>query len=455
MLSSNSIVAVSTPPGRGGIGVIRISGSDALNLTRQLLRNESFTPEANRVSLKTIYDPETLETLDQGLVTFFKSPRSFTGEDVVELSCHGSPVLLTRVVNALLRLGARAADPGEFTLRALSNNRLNLTQAEAIRDLIDAQTDASLQQASRQLGGELSNRLQFIKNKIIEIIVPLESSLEFVEDDLPDITFEKISDQLADLIKTLDNLAATYSAGRLLKQGLKITFVGKHNVGKSSIFNRLLGHERAIVTELPGTTRDSLSEQIVVEGIPLLITDKAGLRESADSVEGLGIERTRRAVIDADLVIVVLDGSRPFDQEDEEVVRSVAEQKHLTVLNKSDAETFNLVSPSFICNSKLLPLSAKTGDGFKDLYEEMLVPFRSASNAEQDNFLITNARHYDLLRRASDSLRISLNLFDQKASEELLLVGLYDGLKYIGQVTGEVTSEDVLSEIFKTFCIGK
>ncbi len=455
MPSSNSIVAVSTPPGRGGIGVIRISGTDALNLTRQLLHNKSFTPEANRVSLRTIYDPETLEILDQGLVTFFKSPQSFTGEDVIELSCHGSPVLLTRVVNALLRLGARAADPGEFTLRALSNNRLNLTQAEAIRDLIDAQTDASLQQASRQLGGELSNRLQLIKNKIIEIIVPLESSLEFVEDDLPDITFGKISAQLTDLIKTLDNLAATFSTGRLLKQGLKITFAGKPNVGKSSIFNKLLGHERAIVTELPGTTRDSLCEQIVFKGVPLLLTDTAGLRESADTVERLGIERTRRAVVDADLVVVVLDGSRPFDREDKEVVQGLAEQKHLIVLNKSDAETFNSASPPFIGNFKLLPVSAKTGDGFTDLCEEMLAPFLSANSVERDSFLITTARHYDLLRRASDSLRISLNLFEQKASEELLLVGLYDGLKYIGEVTGEVTSEDVLSEIFKTFCIGK
>ncbi|MEJ7577907.1 MAG: tRNA uridine-5-carboxymethylaminomethyl(34) synthesis GTPase MnmE [Pyrinomonadaceae bacterium] len=448
-------MALSTPPGRGGIGIIRISGVDALNFAQRLLLDETFAPEPHRVSLKAIHDPESLEILDRGLVTFFKSPHSFTGEDVVELSCHGSPILLTRVVDALLRLGARAADAGEFTLRALSNNRLNLTQAEAIRDLINAQTDAALQQASRQLGGELSSRLQPIKNGTIEIIIPLESSLEFVEDDLPDIAYEKIRLQLANLIRTTDALAETFSAGRLLQQGIRVTFVGKPNVGKSSIFNRLLQRERAIVTELPGTTRDSLTEQIVLGGIPLSLTDTAGIRAAGDMVERLGIERTRRAVIDADLVVVVFDGSSTFDREDQDVFQSVGERKHLVVLNKSDDEAFNCIRPGFVDDSKILSLSAKTGDGFDVLQDEMLAPFLSASNVEHNDFLITNARQYDLLRRTSHSLKLTDDLFKEKASEELLLVGLYDALKYLGQITGEVTPEEILSEIFKTFCIGK
>ncbi len=455
MSLSDTIVALSTPLGRGGIGIIRISGVDALNFAQRLLCDETFAPEPHRVSLKAIHDPESLEILDRGLVTFFKSPHSFTGEDVIELSCHGSPILLTRVVDALLRLGARAADAGEFTLRALSNNRLNLTQAEAIRDLINAQTEAALQQASRQLGGELSSRLQPIKNGTIEIIIPLESSLEFVEDDLPDIAYEKIRLQLANLIRTTDALAETFSAGRLLQQGIRVTFAGKPNVGKSSIFNRLLQRERAIVTELPGTTRDSLTEQIVLRGIPLLLTDTAGIRASGDTVERLGIERTRRAVIDADLVVVVFDGSSTFDREDEEVFQSVGERKHLVVLNKSDDEAFNCIRPGFVDDFKILSLSAKTGDGFDVLQDEMLAPFLSASKVEHNDFLITNARHYDLLRRASHSLKLTDDLFKEKASEELLLVGLYDALKYLGQITGEVTPEEILSEIFKTFCIGK
>jgi tRNA modification GTPase len=453
--SSDTIVALSTPPGRSGIGVIRLSGDDSLAYVRSLLRDERFTPEPNRVTLRTLRDLESDEALDQPLVTYFKAPHSYTGEDSVELSCHGSPVILLRVIDALLRLGARAADPGEFTLRALSNGRMNLTQAEAIRDLIDSQTNAAARQAARQLGGELSSRIQPVKDGLIKIIVPLESAIEFVEDDLPDIAIEKISLRLQELASVLETLANTFRAGRLLKEGLKVALIGRPNAGKSSLFNRLLSSERAIVTDIPGTTRDSLSEVLSIEGVPILLTDTAGVRESNDPIEHLGIERTRRAVADADLVVVVVDGSQPLGEDDEAIFAEVIEARHLIALNKSDLENFGAASSNSSTRSlERVPVSAKTGAGLEELRRAILSPFNTGS-VQDEGFLITSARHYDLLRRAGEALRSSNDVLNRKASEDLILVGLYDALRFLGEITGETTPGDVLSEIFATFCIGK
>lgn len=453
--ATDTIVALSTPPGRSGIGVIRLSGYNALALTRSLLRDESFTPAPGRVTLRKIYDADSGELIDSAVVTYFKAPHSFTGEDVLELSCHGSPTLLLHVVDILLRYGARPADAGEFTLRALSNGRFNLSQAEAIRDLIDAQTYAAVRQAARQLGGELSMRLQPIKDALLEIIVPLESSLEFVEDDLPEDANRQVRERLRALTVRLDKLSHTFRAGRLLKEGLRVTLVGRPNVGKSSVFNGLLSTDRAIVTDLPGTTRDSLSEVLNLGGVPVLLTDTAGVRTSEDRIELLGIERTRRAIVDADLVVVVMDGSQPATLEDRQVLAEAAETRYLVALNKSDLETFDVANA---CRedggSAFISISAKTGAGLDRLCDAIMEPFGSVETAET-GFLITNARHYDLLRRAADALRRTDDLIERRISEELVLVGLYQALRSLGEITGETTPEDVLSQIFSTFCIGK
>jgi len=450
-----TIIALSTPPGRSGIGVIRLSGEQSLDYVRSLLLDEHFSPEPQRVTLKKIFDPHDRELLDRALITYFKAPHSFTGEDVAEMSCHGSPVLLLHIVDALLALGARTADAGEFTLRALANGRLNLSQAEAVRDLIDAQTQSAVRQAARQLGGELSARLQPTKDALLEIIVPLESSLEFVEDDLPQLTLERISLQLTHLIQSLDSLSSTFRAGRLLKDGLKVALVGRPNVGKSSVFNKLLASDRAIVTEIPGTTRDSLSELLNIEGIPVLLTDTAGMRESSDPIEYLGIERTRRAIADADLILFVLDGSQPLISEDETIFADISEDNYVIALNKSDLDGFdNLLSIKIGDKSKCVSISAKTGEGLDALRTAIMEPFE-AGRATDTDFLITNARHFDLLRRSADALRSSKALVGQRASEDLILIGLYESLRYLGEITGETTTEDILSQIFATFCIGK
>jgi tRNA modification GTPase len=452
---TDTIVALATPPGRSGIGVIRLSGPRSLEIARYLVREEGFDPPSHRAVLRSLYDLDTGAVLDRGLLTYFKSPHSFTGEDVIELSCHGSPVLLRSLIDMILSCNARPAGPGEFTLRALSNKRLNLNQAEAVRDLINAQTKAAVQQSARQLRGELSAYLQPIKDVLLDIIVPLESSLEFVEDDLPDISINQIKIKLSGLLKKLEELVATFSTGRLLRDGLKVTLVGRPNVGKSSLFNGLLASDRAIVTDVPGTTRDSLSETVILHGVPILLTDTAGVRESKDEVEHLGVERTRRAIADADLVIVILDGSQLLTQEDREVLNEVDRSSYIIALNKCDLNSFK-DSEIYLNNkqAKALNVSAKTGAGFDALRAAILEPF-ATFDTNDVGLLVTDARHFDLLRRAHSALCSSLDLFEQRASEELVLVGLYDSLRFMGEITGETTPDDVLSHIFATFCIGK
>jgi tRNA modification GTPase len=452
----DTIVALSTPSGRSGIGVIRLSGARALEIAQQLVQEKNLSLEPNRVTLKKLYDPTTGEVLDHALLTYFKSPHSFTGEDVVELSCHGSPVLLRHLIDCLLSLDGRLAGPGEFTLRALANGRLNLSQAEAIRDLIDAHTRAAVRQATLQLGGELSTLLQPLKDILLDIIVPLESSLEFVEDDLPDIAVDQIKTKLSNLIDHVEELASTFMSGRLLKEGLKVTLVGRPNVGKSSVFNSLLASDRAIVTDMPGTTRDSLSEMLSLQGVPILLTDTAGLRVSEDIIENLGVERTRRAIADADLIVFVIDGSQSLTSEDKEIFDEAALNPHLIVLNKSDLKSFNRNTLEWEIDqtTAVISISAKTGSGLDDLRAAILQPF-AVGDISDAGLLITDARHFDLLQRTRGALSSSIALLVERASEELVLVGLYDALHFLGEITGETTPDDVLSQIFATFCIGK
>lgn len=447
----DTIVALSTPPGRSGIGIIRLSGPDALSIISGIIRDREFDPEPRRASLCELLDPETGDVLDEALVTYFKSPNSFTGEDVVELSCHGAPVLLRKLIDIALDAGARLATPGEFTLRALKNGRLGLDQAEAIRDLINAQTEAAARQAVRKMKGELSTQLAPLKQKLIDIVVPLESSLEFVEDDLPDLAFEKIERDMIEAIANIRELAGSFQTGRLLKEGLKITLAGRPNVGKSSVFNRLLARERAIVTELPGTTRDTLQEVMNLRGVPVLLNDTAGVRDSRDTIEALGIERTRQAIVEADLVVIVLDGSEPLNSEDRRILTEVRDLPHIVVCNKMDLPEFELNGDEA---KGVLGISARTGAGLDELRAVMIDPFMSG-DAGSDSLLITDARHFDLLRRAGDELVSSQALLKQRASEELILVGVYNALRYLGQITGETTPDDILSEIFSSFCIGK
>ena len=446
----STIVALSTPRGRGALAVIRLSGHDAIAIARRMGLHEV---EDRRATLTTLVRPRDNEKLDQALVTCFRAPHSLTGEDVVEISCHGSPAVIRNIVDSTLELGAVLAGPGEFTLRALSNGKINLAQAEAIRDLIAAQTDAAVKQASRQLNGELSNALAPLKEKLVEVIVVLESALEFVEDDLPAVRSQEIEKDLVGINAGVEKLARTYAAGRLLQEGVKVAIAGRPNVGKSSIFNSLVERERAIVTDVPGTTRDTLSEAIDLEGIPVILTDTAGVRETTDGIETLGIERTRRAMGDSDLVLVVLDGSTELGPSDHDLLNQTEHTRRLVVRNKSDLPEFNAATS---CITELQPInvSARTGDGLAELRSAILSSLNN-NGIDEGSLLITNARHYDLLCNAQRELDEARAALQVKHSEEVVLAPLHNALRFMGQITGETTTEDILSEIFATFCIGK
>lgn len=374
---------------------------------------------------------------------------------MVEISCHGSPVILRQVVDLALALGARLAGPGEYTLRALSNGKLNLGQAEAIRDLINSQTEAAAQQALRQLMGELSARLQGPQQKLIQTIVQLESAIEFVEDDLPPLRKRHLAGELTEVAKELDTLGSTFEVGHLLRDGLKVTFAGRPNVGKSSLFNRLLSSNRAIVTEVPGTTRDTLTERISLKGVPILLTDTAGVHDSTDKIENMGVERTRQAMAEADLLVIVIDGSEHLRAEDFSVLSQARNTRHIVAINKSDAPSFGLLEKSRSgFAGRTINVSAVMGFGLETLRAAILEPFGSIDSSNA-GFLITDARHYDLLLRARKEVQSSLDLLLDGASEELVLIGLYNGLRFLGQITGETTTDEILSEIFATFCVGK
>jgi tRNA modification GTPase len=451
----DTIVALGTPSGRSAIGIIRLTGPDSLSIVRSIVGQHNFQPAPSHPVLKSLKANGSHSTLDKALVTFFQSPNSFTGEDLVEISCHGSPIILRQVIDLTLSLGARMAGPGEFTLRALGNGKVNLTQAEAIRDLINAQTEQAAQQALRQMMGELSARLQKPEQTLIEMIVQLESALEFVEDDLPSLKKHQLAEQMDQLAGDLRNLASTFEVGHLLRDGLRVTLAGRPNVGKSSLFNRLLAIDRAIVTEVPGTTRDTLTERITVEGVPVMLTDTAGLRESTDRIETLGVQRTREAIADSDLLIVVMDGAEDLRAEDFDVLKQARNGRHIVALNKSDEPSFEIFEKRRSAfETKTVKVSAVTGVGLSELRAAILEPFGSVDSSNT-GFLITDARHYDLLLRASNEVQASSCSIKEGMSEELVLIGLHNALRFLGEITGETTTEEILSEIFATFCIGK
>lgn len=456
LYETTTIAAIATPPGVGGIGVIRLSGTRSLEFICRLLAlstRHSLPP--NKVSFRHLIHPETHQIIDDVLITYFQAPHSYTGEDVVEISCHGAPVVLAEVLRLLMSFGATLAQPGEFTMRAFLNQRIDLAQAEAVNDLIHAQTHYQAQIAARQLRGQLSRQLKPIKDVLIEMIVYFESSLEFVEDDLDALDIARFQQRLEGLIQSINEMVSTYRFGRLIRSGIKLALIGRPNVGKSSLFNRLLGKDRAIVTDIPGTTRDTLSEVFSLNGIPVELIDTAGLRETEDIVEKLGVERTRAAIADADFVLGIIEANhRPTLDE----VNFLSQLPlDLLVINKCDLgfalseELIEQLSAGNAC----VKVSALTGQGIDDLREHLHVALTAGSQTFFDGGIITNERHYHALEQALNALRKAQEDLGAGFTEEIVLVNLHESLRSLGIITGETLIGDIINQIFSTFCIGK
>jgi len=433
-----TIVAVATPPGRGGIGVVRLSGSNARPIAERVL-GAALGP-ARVATLRKLLDPV--------LVTYFVAPHSYTGEDVVEISCHGAPVILGHTVEQCVAAGARLARPGEFTLRAMMHGRLDLPQAEAVRDLIYAETLYQARVAARQVEGSVARVVRPVKEQLLELIALLEAGIDFAEDDVSVAPAAEILRRLEPVAGETDRLARSFAYGRLVQSGVTLAIVGRPNVGKSSLFNRLLEQDRAIVTEIPGTTRDLVAETASLGGIPVRFVDTAGIREGQDRVEVLGIERSLQAMADADLTMVVLDGSVAPTVEDEQILeRAEGQGRHLVVLNKADLEPGTAQEGLWV--------SARTGQGVEALREAILTAIGHAAVHELEAPFITSLRQAELFRTTAEALGRARAATTHGVPHEMLLLDLYEALWAIDAITGATTADDILNRIFSTFCIGK
>lgn len=445
----DTIVAVSTPPGRGGLGIVRLSGPECRAIAGRMLRF-ARPPAWRPWSIMPASLPDRNgQVVDQVLVSFFAAPRSYTAEDVVEISCHGSPVVLRYCVERACELGARLAEPGEFTLRAFVNGRIDLPRAEAVRDLIEARTLYQARIAAQQAEGSVSLRLAPLKAQLLDLIALLEAGIDFAEDEVPVATTEEILARLDPVIQATGELASSFAYGRLVHDGLMLAIVGRPNVGKSSLFNRLLEQDRAIVTDIPGTTRDLVSEAASLEGIPVKLVDTAGVRRGEDPVERLGVERTFRAMADADLTLVVVDLSQPFEQGDRELLeRARAQGRYLLVGNKADLP--RVAAPE----EPHLAVSALTGEGIAELRRAIVATITPGGLDAAPPGFITNVRHEGLLRGALEALERARRAAGE-VPHEMLLIDLYAAVQALDELTGATTAEDILSRIFSTFCIGK
>ncbi|HWC97563.1 MAG TPA: tRNA uridine-5-carboxymethylaminomethyl(34) synthesis GTPase MnmE [Candidatus Sulfopaludibacter sp.] len=443
MQLQDTIVAISTPPGRGGLGVVRLSGSGARAIAEKILRLAGDTSWRSwQARLAELLDRDG-HVVDQVVVTFFEAPRSYTAEDVIEISCHGSPVVLRHAVERSLESGARLAEPGEFSLRAFLHGRIDLAQAEAVRDLIDATTLYQARVAAQQVNGSVSRRIAPLKEQLVELISLLEAGIDFAEDDISVAPAAEILRRLAPVRQGFGELADSFRYGGLVRGGLTLAIVGRPNVGKSSLFNRLLEQDRAIVTDIPGTTRDLVSETASIGGIPVKLYDTAGIRPSSETVEALGIERSLQAMADADLTIVVVDSSQPLTTEDEGLIGRAP--KCLVVGNKRDLGE---------CRDEL-HTSAITGAGIAELREAILGAVAPKGAFEQETSFITSLRHERLLRESLVFLEKAVGAVEAGIPHEMLLLDLYGALRPIDGITGATTADDILNRIFSTFCIGK
>ena len=456
-MREDTIAAIATATGEGGIGIVRISGEDSLNIL-----NKIFCPVSGKINNRVlsyghIIDPDNDKTVDEVMSVFMKGPHSYTAEDVVEIQCHGSVVSLRKILALTLKHGARLAERGEFTKRAFLNGRLDLSQAEAVIDLIKAKSDKTFDVALSQLEGAFSSKIKEIRADLVDILVNLTVNIDYPDEDIEEMTYEKLEEGLRLVNNKIEGLLSTADTGRIINEGLKVSIVGKPNVGKSSLMNALMGENRAIVTDIPGTTRDTIEESITIRDIPIILTDTAGIHETDDVIEQIGIEKSKESFNKTDLVIFMLDASSQLTQEDYEILNHIGERKAIVLLNKTDigknideTEIKNVLNDAFIIET-----AVREGIGISalaDIIENMVY---GGEVSQKSSLLVTNVRHKNILEESNQSIIDALDLIAAWQPLEFIEIDVNRCYELLGEIIGETAADDIIEKVFERFCLGK
>lgn len=459
MKEFDTIAAVSTSLGEGGVSIIRVSGDNALPIVDSIFKAKNGK---SLEGMKTytmrygfIVDKDSREVIDEVIVSYMRGPRSFTAEDTVEINCHGGVVATNRVLEETIKAGARLAERGEFTKRAFLNGRIDLSQAEAVIDIINAKTELSMKSAIKQSEGIISKEISTIRGELLGLIAHIEATVDYPEDDLEEVTSKKANIQLSTFIDEIDRLLSTAEEGKMLKEGIKVVIVGKPNVGKSSLLNALLQEKRAIVTDVPGTTRDVIEEYINIDGIPIKLIDTAGIRETENIVEKIGVEKSKEKIEEADLIILMLDLSRKLDREDEEIIEYIRDKKYIVLLNKKDLNRqMESKELSKLDSKYIIDISVKTGEGLDNIKNCIKQLFFKGEIKTEDIY-VTNNRHKEALIRAKESLRAATEVLENVEAIDLASIDIRNAWTALGEITGDTVEEDIIDKIFAEFCLGK
>lgn len=459
MKEFDTIVAISTSIGEGGIAIVRVSGNKALMIVNSIFKGKN---KSSLMDMKTytmaygyIVEKNTRQLLDEVIITFMKGPKSFTAEDVVEINCHGGVTATNKVLIEVIKAGARLAEPGEFTKRAFLNGRIDLSQAEAVIDIIRAKTELSMKSAVIQSQGRLSQETSDLRNELLGIIAHIEATVDYPEEDLEEITSEKVTMQLMNVMIKIEDLLKNAEEGKIIREGLNTVIVGKPNVGKSSLLNALLRENRAIVTDIPGTTRDVIEEYISIDGIPVKIVDTAGIRETNDFVEKIGVQKSKEKINEADLIILMLDLSQELDNEDKEIIEYIKDKKYILLLNKKDLNRkLDIESISYLNEDFVIETSATFGEGIDKLKKGIKDLFFNGK-IESKDMIITNSRHKEALIRANESCINGLQALKNTSAIDLASIDIRNAWYCLGEITGDTLDENIIDKIFSQFCLGK
>ncbi len=455
----DTIAAIATPPGEGAISIVRLSGDDAVTLADQVFKGKDLTKvSSHTINYGHFIDPKTREIIDEVMVSVLRAPKTFTREDTVEINCHGGIVPTNKILQVLLTNGARLAEPGEFTKRAFLHGRIDLAQAESVMDLIRAKTDRSMKAALNQLDGELSQLIRNLRQEILDVLAQVEVNIDYPEyDDVEEMTSKLLREKALDVCAKIEQLLVTARQGKILREGLATVLVGRPNVGKSSLLNHLLHEDKAIVTDIAGTTRDVIEEYVNVLGVPLKLVDTAGIRETDDRVEKIGVERSRQALDRSDLVILLLNASEPLTTEDIELLQLTQDKKRIIVLNKMDLEPKLDLNElyQYVDKAEVLKTSVLKNEGIRELEEHIATLFYGGIENSQTTVLVTNARHIALLEQAKAALEAVLTGLEQELPVDIVQIDMTRAWELLGEITGDSYQDELLDQLFSQFCLGK